>query len=276
MKKILAPVIAILVIIILVLGGKFLMIKFANPASLVASVDQDKIFALDKFQDAQNEYEAYSKEVYELFNKKSQGLPADKKNELMVSYQQQLEQKKAVLLNPLKERIENAINYAAQKNKVEIIIDKKIAVFGIKDLTNEVIKNFESGKTFKLHENTGKSASSPIGYFDQDVIRNLKAFRDADEKLSKIYESMQKEARDKISKISEKDKMKILEQYELSFGKERAALYGPINDLVGKAVEKIAKSKSLSLILDKNSVMYGGLNVTDEVVKEFRSRTESK
>lgn len=274
MKKVVMPIITILIIAVLVLGGKFLMTRFTNQASLVGCVDQDKIFAAKQFQDAQKEYEIYAKEISDAYNHKSQGLTQEKKTELMGSYKLQLDQKKAVLLNPLKKKVENSIAYTSKKNNVEVILDKKIAVFGIKDLTDEVIKNFESGREFKVEPSSGKNTASPIGYFDQDVVRNLKAFRDMDEKLSKIYEEMQKEAKDKISKAQTQDKMKILQQYELDFGKKRAELYGPLSDQVGKVVEKISKEKGLSLVIDRNSVMYGGINVTDEVVKEFRAQTE--
>lgn len=276
MKKFIIPIITILIIIAVVLAGKFLMTKFANPASLVGSIDQDKIFAVKEFENAQKEYEAYVKEISEVYDKKAQTLSQEKRSELAIGYQQQLEQKRSVLLTPLKKRVENAIAYTSQKNNIEVILDKKIAVYGIKDLTDEVIKSFESGKDFKITPSSGKNTNSPIGYFDQDVIRNLKAFRDLDDKLTKIYENMQKDAREQINKASDKDKIKVLEKYELDFGRKRAELYGPLNDMVGKVVEKVAKEKSLSLVLDRNSVMYGGLNVTDEVVKEFRAQTEKK
>lgn len=276
MKKFVAPIMTILIIAVLVLAGKFLMTRFINQASLVGCVDQDKIFAAKQFQDAQKEYESYSKEISDAYNQKSRGMTQEKKTELMDAYKLQLDQKRAVILNPLKKKVENSIAYTSRKNNVEVILDKKIAVFGVKDLTEEVIKNFESGKEFKTELSGGKNNASPIGYFDQDVIRNLKAFRDMDEKLSKIYEEMQKEAKDKINKAQAQDKIKMLERYELDFGRKRAELYGPISDLVGKVVEKISKEKGLSLVLDRNSVMYGGLNVTDEVVKEFRAQTEKK
>jgi len=276
MKKIVMPIVTILIIAALVMAGKFLMTRFTNQASLVGCVDQEKIFASKQFLDSQKEYEDYAKEISDAYNQKSQNLSQEKKTELMESYKLQLDQKRAVILNPLKKRVENSIAYTSKKNNVEVILDKKIAVFGVKDLTDEVIKNFESGKEFKVELSSGKSNASPIGYFDQDVIRNLKAFRDMDEKLSKIYEEMQKEAKNKINAASAQDKMRILEQYELDFGKKRAELYGPISDTVGKVVEKISKEKGLSLVLDRNSVMYGGINVTDEVVKEFRSQTEKK
>lgn len=276
MKKLVTPIVSIIIIVAVIFAAKFFMIQFSNPAALVVSIDQEKIFTADEFKQAYKEYESYGKEVYELLSKQSQGLSEAKRNDLLNQYQQQLAQKRAVLLNPLKERAEGAINFVARKNNVKVVLDKQIAVYGIKDVTEEVVEAFKNKKGVKKDDKKGteKYEGSPIGYFDQDVLRNLKSFREADEKLAKIYSDMQQALKEKGAKATPARREQLIGQYQLEFGKKRAELYGPINEKVVKSVEKIAKDKGLSLVLDKNNVMYGGLNVTDEVVKEFREQTE--
>lgn len=269
MKKIIGIVMAVIIVAALIFAGKFLYGAFMKPASLIAAVDQDKIFSAEKFQNALKQYDEYGKEIRDLYNKKSKNLSDRQKSELLLSYQRQLEQKRALLVNPLKKRVEESIGLIAEKGGIKVVVDKKISVYGIKDITDEVIDLFQSSKEIKVKTSGGKDSGSPVGYFDQDVVRNLKIFRDADAKLSAIYSDIQKQLKDKIGKLSEKEKEKILNQYEVDFYKKRAELYGPINDKVSRAASNAAKSKGVSLVLDKTSVMYGGLNLTNEVVNEF-------
>ncbi|MFH1454162.1 MAG: OmpH family outer membrane protein [Armatimonadota bacterium] len=273
MKKFITAAVIVLVIVGIIFGVKFLIGSLSNPAAQVGCVDQDKIFASEKFAGALKQYETFAKEVYDLYNKKAKDLSKAKQSELLITYQQQLEQKRAVLLNPLKERVEAAIEVVAGKSGMSVVVDKKISVYGIKDITDDVIKMVGSEKELKLSSLPAKF-NSPVGYFDQEVIRRLKAFRDADEKLAAYYKGLQGQIEAQIKKLGSKEREKLTRQYEMDFYKKRAEIYSPVNDTVIKVVEQISKNKGLSLILSKNSIMFGGVNVTEEVVKEFRAQTE--
>ena len=51
---------------------------------------------------------------------------------------------------------------------------------------------------------------------------------------------------------------------------KKASLLGSVNDKVTAAVKAVADAKGLAIVIDKGNVVYGGQDITDEVIKKFK------
>ncbi len=67
--------------------------------------------------------------------------------------------------------------------------------------------------------------------------------------------------------MNDQDKQALYQQIQLGLQQKNQELLGPINDKIMAAVKSVAESKGLTIIVDKNSVVYGGQDITDDVMK---------
>jgi outer membrane protein len=53
-------------------------------------------------------------------------------------------------------------------------------------------------------------------------------------------------------------------------GEEELRLMNPITEEINKVIETVAKSKGLTVVLNKVLIFYGGQDITDEVVSSLK------
>ncbi len=175
------------------------------------------------------------------------------------------------LTNPLNDRMAGAIAAVAKDKHMSVILDKHVAVSGVPDITDEVIAKFNGHPDLKPPEPAElEKTHSPIGYFDPVLIRQLTEFEKADEQFQVLYGRMKAEFTKKAQKLSAPEQQKMEAQYTAGLEQARERVYAPLNARVKQAVEAAAKSNGLSLVLDTKFVMFGGTNITDDVVKRFK------
>ncbi len=89
-----------------------------------------------------------------------------------------------------------------------------------------------------------------------------------DEKATEIqaeYETIDKNA-DLSDEEKEKQKSTVLQK----FVDLKADLEDKLNKDIQKAVDEVAEDKDLDIIFQKQSVQYGGVDVTDEVIEKLK------
>ncbi|MCS7201856.1 MAG: OmpH family outer membrane protein [Dictyoglomus sp.] len=115
------------------------------------------------------------------------------------------------------------------------------------------------------------SQSTSIGYIDY-----LKVFSEYKETKELQIQIQKKQA--EINKIIEEAKKKGLDQKKLDElkrekDKELGEVIAKIRDTLRKKilleVEKVAKSKNLSIVLEKSSRVWGGVDITKEVLENL-------
>ena len=68
-------------------------------------------------------------------------------------------------------------------------------------------------------------------------------------------------------KLSDQDKQALSQKLQLGLQQKNQEVLGPINDKIMAAVKSVAVAKGLTTIVDKGSVVYGGQDITDDVMK---------
>ena len=237
----------------------------------VGSLDEDEVATLPEFKKAKEDLEKFTNDVEKTLPKPSPNqrmTPAleSQIREARLKVQQE-ENKK---LNPLKTKVEAAIASVARSKGLMVVLDKKIVVYGVPDITEEVKKAFEAPGDPKLTDEVD-TTKSPIGYFDQEVVRALRAFQEADmdiyRKRTELLNKYGKRAKDPHLKPDERN---MLEQsFRLELENYQQQVMTPLTQKVNDAVKEVATAEGVALVLDKQHVMHGGRNMTNEVVEAF-------
>jgi len=238
----------------------------------VGSLDREVIFKLSEFTKANDRVNEKVGELNKQYEKLAKNVKSpEQQEELMLRFRQDVETIKANEIKPLFDKAQAAVAIIAIEKKMKVVLDKKIVVCGAADITEEVKTKFKSSDELKTpSDNIGKD--SKIGYFDQDVVRSIKMFRDTDKQIFDSFQKLKRDLDEQSKNLSDKEKEKLFAEYNARFMKERQQKYVPLLKKVTRTVEEVAKKKELNMVLDKQFVMYGGRNVTDEVVETLTTK----
>ncbi len=71
----------------------------------------------------------------------------------------------------------------------------------------------------------------------------------------------------KSATLSDQDKQALFQQLQQGLDQKKQELMGAINDKILAAVKSVADAKGLTIVVDKGSAIYGGQDITDDVMK---------
>lgn len=281
----------VIAVVVLVLGlltaGYFYVDKMKKAdkqptvTSDVGAIDRDKLYELPEFVEVQKKLEAYGKSIKEKIDAEAKGLnqndPKDiaKLQEIVGKYEREVSVQENTLKNPLMKKTEAAIAQIAVKKGLNTILDKKIVVCGSQDITNDVVELMKASKTVDMPADKdidALTAKSKIGYFDQSVVMSLKDFRTAREEMVKMQDAAKQAFMQEVKKqnLNEEAAAQLEMRYMDELKKRSDDLYAPVVRKVNRTVESVAKTKGLSIVVDKENILYGGVNITGEVADEMK------
>jgi outer membrane protein len=79
------------------------------------------------------------------------------------------------------------------------------------------------------------------------------------------------EFNEKSKAMNATEKERYYKQLQERLGNREKELMDPVIKSIEAAIKKVADKKGLSVVVDKNTVIYGGTDITDEVSKVFES-----
>lgn len=247
-------------------------------AKKVASIDESAIYGLDEFKKAN---EALTKWADEESKKRAQAVEGKSDAEKNAAYQQfqaELAKKEAEMLKPLRDKARAAIALTAKEKGVTVVLDKKIVVYGVPEITEEVKAKLTKGDKLEFPKDEIDPAQAPIGYFDQNVVRNLKAFKEADLAIAQERATQIQKIQAEIEKTGKQPSPAETQAIKQSLDARLQAMQeqkmGPLIKAVTDSVADVAKQENLSLVLDTEHVMYGGRNLTEQVVDNFLKKVD--
>lgn len=251
-------------------------------AQQVAMLDSEAIYALPEFTKAKKELDDLSSRMEAELVKTVKGkkLNGQEAESLRVQMRDKLQEEQAKRVAPLNKRVTLAIAGLAVERKYRVVLDKRIVVTGVVDITADVKKKFEENYLDLMGADVPKEAAeaeseSNVGYVNQDVISDLRIFKEAQQKLFIEYQKMAQKLQQQTEGRSSADKEKMRQDMVRLFQERQNELMKPINDRVTEAITEVAKGKGLSLVLNSHHIMWGGRNLTDDVVKKLIQPTKS-
>jgi outer membrane protein len=116
------------------------------------------------------------------------------------------------------------------------------------------------------------SAADTIGVIDsQGIISQHPAFENAAKQLQQIARQKESEAKAAADRETEPaEKAKVVQAKRGEMAKEEQRLMEPIFKDCQEAVRVIAKKRNVTLVLEKASVYFGGLDITQDVIQQLK------
>jgi len=117
------------------------------------------------------------------------------------------------------------------------------------------------------------SAAGSIGYADfMYLINQHPDTLQANAQLQTEQAAAKQEYESKASGLNDKEKLELDRQLGSRLEKKRLELLKPISDKVAAAANEIMKEKGLTIIISKNDVIAGGVDITNDVLKKISGR----
>jgi outer membrane protein len=110
--------------------------------------------------------------------------------------------------------------------------------------------------------------SMTIGYVDMPRALDAHPGKASAEAALRDYAQAQvADAQQKMKAMSAAQKQDLQRQVDQDIFKKRAELLGGLDKDIRAAVEKVAKQQGISVVLSRDVVLYGGVDLTDQVIK---------
>ncbi len=109
---------------------------------------------------------------------------------------------------------------------------------------------------------------SAVGYVDTGRVANefpdMKAMR---QQLEKETAAMQQDYDRNSASLTQEEKVKLFQQYQAKLDQKKEALVSAALAKVVQVTGDVAKKQGLTVVLEKQSVLYGGVDITDAVIR---------
>ncbi len=113
-------------------------------------------------------------------------------------------------------------------------------------------------------------SSSNVGVVNQQLIVSQHPdMTAAKEAMQKEVEQAKADFESKSANMNDQEKQAYYQQIQQRLAAKEKELITPIFDKVEATIKSVADAKGLSVVLDKSNVVYGGQDITDEVVKKL-------
>lgn len=117
--------------------------------------------------------------------------------------------------------------------------------------------------------NIASAASSSVGVVDYNqVMSQHPQVQSASSEMQQAIQDAQKDFEEKSANMSDQEKRDYYTQTQQRLQQKQQELMEPITQSVQDSVKKVAEQRGLSVVLDKNAVIYGGTDITQDVVKQ--------
>ncbi|WP_126938975.1 OmpH family outer membrane protein [Veillonella sp. VA142] len=121
----------------------------------------------------------------------------------------------------------------------------------------------------------GSNAVSNIGVIDMQRIveSNPNLVQDAQQEYATYNEELQKEFNEKSANLDEAGKAKLSDELRQKMQEKQQTIQDNLKKRVDEASKAVADAKGLSVVLSRESVLFGGTDITEQVSKKL---TETK
>ena len=114
------------------------------------------------------------------------------------------------------------------------------------------------------------SGNGNVGTGDyRQVMAQHPQLQSANSELQQAVSDAQKEFEEKSKNMSDQEKSDYYQQTQQRLQQKQQELIEPIQKSVEESVKSVADAKGLTVVIDKNAVVYGGTDITQDVIKKI-------
>ena len=111
-----------------------------------------------------------------------------------------------------------------------------------------------------------------VGFLDQSALGNLPAFVAANQQLAAYKSQLNGQFANAMRGArTDADKQRISLQFQQEFSDKQNELVGPLYQRTQLAIANVSSAHKLSIVADKRIVIYGGQDITSDVISAVRS-----
>lgn len=116
------------------------------------------------------------------------------------------------------------------------------------------------------------AAEDKVGFIDpHKVLSSHPKYEALQKQLDEFVQKKSDEAKALAEKETDQAKrMEIIERARKQSGDEEMRLMNPLTDDINKIIETVAKSKGVTVVLDKVLIFYGGVDLTEDIVSGLK------
>lgn len=235
----------------------------------IGVVDQQAIGNLPDFQSAKSQFQQIQAQMQAQFQAAIKGKSQADAQRISQDFQSRLASQQAQLFNPLIGRANAAIAQVAADKGLSVVVDKQIVIFGGFDITKDVTNLLAEPGQIVPPVNT--PPPSEVGYVDQSQIDALPKIKAAADAFSQFTTQLRAQLTAQIKPTSTPaDRQQLAQQYQQQTQAERAKVLQPLVDQTDKAISDVAKHRGLLLVINSENRVYGGTDVTADVLKALQ------
>lgn len=114
-----------------------------------------------------------------------------------------------------------------------------------------------------------ESAIGVVNY--QMLVAQSPDLQSVRETMQKEVETAQKDFKEKTQNMNDAEKQRYYTQIQERLANKEKELMDPVFKKVEDTIKKVADKKGLSIVVNKSTVVFGGVDITDEVAKALQS-----
>lgn len=153
------------------------------------------------------------------------------------------------------------INFQKKQVKIISVIIAAVFIFSIVALG---VSQYQSGMA--------GASSSNVGVVDySQLMSQHPSMQPAREKYEAAAKQVQDEFTQKASGMTPEEQQQFIEQKQKEMQDKQKELLEPIRTSIENQVQEVAASRSINVVLDKNNVLYGGQDITQDVLRKLQA-----
>ena len=234
----------------------------------VGFVDQASIGQLAPFVAAQQQFAQFQRGLASQFQAQVKGKsPADQQR-IYADFNSRAAAKQREIFGPLLDRANNAIASVAANKGLSVVVDKSIIIFGGMDITKDVVDMLNQPGPVLAPVNT--PAPSPVGFVDQRQLDQTPKVKKANDDFMQFRQNLQSQLNAQLKGKSADQRQQTIASFNSQLADEQKKVVQPVIDSTNAVIASVAKKKGHLLVIDSQSRVYGGTDVTPDVLKALQ------
>ena len=112
------------------------------------------------------------------------------------------------------------------------------------------------------------AASSNVGVVDYSQFSAIKDVTDMQAQMQKLAQDAEKDFNEKAAGMSDEQKQEYYQQ-TMQRLQQQADMMEPVRAKIEAAVKEVADAKGITVVINKEAVVYGGTDLTQDVLKKL-------
>jgi outer membrane protein len=241
----------------------------ADDSAGIGYVDQGALSALPAFGAAKRQFDSYGANLQAQYRARARSASPAQQQALVQEFQGKMADEQRTLFGPIFQRAQIAIASVASSKNLSVVLDKQIMILGGTDVTADV-RNLLTGIGSPVPP-VSTPPPSTVGFVDQSQIDAVPAVKAATADYAKFKAGEDQQMAQKFkSAKAQADRDALLKQYQQALQDEQNRVLKPLADKTTAAMSDVAHKRGLVLVVDRNSVIYGGTDITADVTSALK------